>query len=319
MNPIGGYFELGVASARQHFHADACAVNFGRAGLRMILQARKYRKVHVPEYICPVVFDTLSEMGVAWETYPIDDRLEPVAIPFIDEHEGFIYVDYFGVKDQYCRRLEQSVRNLILDLTQAFFYIPGAGVDAFNSTRKFFGVPDGGYVFGDSLSAENLPQAQSHHCSGHLLMRLDGEVEGGYLEFKKNDAAMSRWMPMRMSKLTSRLLASIDYDRAREKRNRNFAVLHQALSETNQLVIDQDCIEGPMCYPFVTADGDALRRHLIQKRVFVPTYWPGLIDKMQLSVSAKGFVQNLVCIPCDQRYDDKCMLLILEVHNVRKY
>ena len=144
--PIGGYFELEMPRGELPCEGGV-TVNFGRGGLELILRTRQYRKVWIPDYICPCVPAFLNAIGMPFSTYEIGANLEPRELPPLAWNEAFLYVNYFGVKDDYCDELEESRSNLILDLTQAFYYRP-LNADGFNSTRKFFGVPDGGFAFG---------------------------------------------------------------------------------------------------------------------------------------------------------------------------
>lgn len=310
MNPIGGYFELEMPFRKQLFHPNAFAVNFGRAGLELILRSRCYDKVWLPEYICPVVFALMNQLEIPWQTYSVDSNLEPTAPHRVSAREAFLYVNYFGIKDDCCRRLECEVDNLILDLTQAFFYKPGVGVDGFNSARKFFGVPDGAFVFGDGLNDASLPESTSWEGCEALLRRLDNDLVGGYCAFQQHEKAMQTWHPARMARLTQALLGSIDMHVARSRRLHNFAALHSRLGPHNRLSIDPDAA-GPLCYPFLHPEGRALKRRLIDRQIFTPTFWLGLESWLPISRLVEDWIDNLVCIPCDQRYDTNDMLTIL--------
>lgn len=147
---IGGYFALEVPRGVAPY-PEAVAVNFGRGGLDLILRTRSFRKLWIPDYICPCVPAFLDRLGMDYGTYPIDFNLNPAPLPEPSAGEGVLYVNYFGVKDATSRALEETCPRLVLDLTQAFYYQP-TRADGFNSARKFFGVPDGGYAFGDRKS-----------------------------------------------------------------------------------------------------------------------------------------------------------------------
>lgn len=297
MKPIGGYFELEIPKGALPY-PKAVPVNFGRGGLELIVRTRGYKKVWIPDYICPVVQLYLEKIGVAFAVYDINANLEPSSLPNLGENEAFLYVDYFGVKDAFCRKLEQTQKDLILDLTQAFYYEP-TRADGFNSVRKFFGVPDGGFVFGVGLSNLNLPE--SHSCDGceFLLHRADGDVAGGYEAFRRADDGMVDWLAAKMSPLTSALIASCDLSSAAKRRFANFNQLHNMLNRSNQLKLDIAAVHAPLIYPYLMPKGAALKRLLIADKIFCPTYWP---DIACMGSAARNFVENLVCIPIDQRY-----------------
>lgn len=310
-DPIGGYFELELRDEGSPY-PHALPVNNGRAGLELIVKVRNYTHVYLPEYICPVVFEKLNQMGVRWTAYDIDENLDPPHIlPKLQKTDGFLYVNYFGVKDEYCRQLIRRSKNLILDLTQAFFFVPPQGADAFNSVRKFVGVPDGGFVFGDFAAKPDLPRATSWQYCEHLLRRLDNDVSGGYETFKKNDLAMRDWSPMRMSLITERLLRAIDFERVRRKRIENFCYLHNVLKGSNRLAFELASDSVPLCYPYLSENGVEITKVLIKNKVFVPTYWPSIEEYLPVTEVVRAFQQNLVCLPIDQRYGLEDMAYML--------
>ena len=49
----------------------------------------------------------------------------------------------------------------------------------------------------------------------------------------------------------------------------------------------------------------------LESRVYVPTYWPDVIDTAPINSFEAELVKNLVCLPLDQRYDlsDMCDML----------
>ena len=306
MKPIGGYFELELPRGKLPY-PNAVPVNFGRGGLALIVQTRRYRRVWIPDYICPVVPRYLERIGVEHSTYEIDLNLEPTTIPQLERDEAFLYVNYFGVKDACCRALEQTQKNLILDLTQAFYYEPTVA-DGFNSARKFFGVPDGAFVFGAGISNEGLPRAISYDQFAPLLMRADGDLAGGYSAFHSLDDARENLDATQMATLTRLLISSVDVDTARIRRSKNFMKLATVLGATNELKFEQDAV-GPLVYPYLVQNGEQLKKRLVDKKIFCPTYWP----KIQgASLAARRLVNDLVCMPCDQRYGVEDMKRIIE-------
>lgn len=84
--------------------------------------------------------------------------------------------------------------------------------------------------------------------SAHLLQRLAGSPEDGFKEFKLADKSLSNCEPKRMSRLTSRILHSIDSDGVRTARIQNFMYLHEELKRHNLLKMDPDDTDGPICF-----------------------------------------------------------------------
>jgi hypothetical protein len=307
MKEIGGYFELELPTQYNgsFLHNEAIDTNYGRAGLEIIVKVNRYRKIYLPDYICPVVDDLLNKLGVEIEKYSINMALEPIKIPRVNSGEGFLYVNYFGVKDDFCNKLITIVPNLILDCTQSYFYIP-QNVDAFFSVRKFFGVPDGGFCYLKKSEKIELEDSISYDNCVHLLKRIDCNANSGYQDFQLNNTKMHKWHPQKMSKLTKTILHSIDINRCKCQRSKNFNKLHLALGTSNLLRIPELNNTPPMVYPFLSDKTMELRHKLIENNIFIAKYWPNI--KTEFSLEDK-----ILPLVIDQRYTEKDMDFVLEV------
>ncbi len=115
---------------------------------------------------------------------------------------------------------------------------------------------------------------------------------------------ISEELVAKMSKLTERLLGSIDCEAVQKRRLENFRYLHDQLGEYNQLSIDLDKQDVPMVYPFLT-DKSGLREKLIANKIYVATYWPGIVQPHELI--------NVLPLPIDQRYGTGEMDYIIEM------
>ena len=112
--------------------------------------------------------------------------------------------------------------------------MPIAGIDTVYSCRKFFGVPDGGYVYCTTFLKNALSQDASKDRMTHVLGRYEGEnASDYYAAFKSNDRSFKDLPLMEMSKLTHNLLKAADYDSICQKREENFEYLHKALGDKN--------------------------------------------------------------------------------------
>lgn len=309
--PIGGYLPLEFSVMKSLIYPEAYPVNLGRTGLKLIVQKKNYRRVWLPEYICPVVFDALKSINVPYATYKIDKNMDPIIDFEVKEWEAFLYVNYFGIKNKTVEYLSQNVPNFIADLTQAFFYHPLPGVLAFNSARKFIGVPDGGFCFGDFINEITLPrQSVCNNCK-HLLMRAEGLVEEGYPFFKENEIDQKKWNCKKMSLLTEKILRSVDFENIKGRRIENFKILHKTFHSYNELKFDIEEETVPLCYPLLIPNGKEWKRELCQKKIFVPTYWPDIEIPDNWT---RYLIDNLVCLPIDQNCNCNSFLP-LEVPN----
>ena len=76
----------------------------------------------------------------------------------------------------------------IVDNTQAFYDLPVNSIDTFYSCRKFFGVPDGAYLYCDRQLDMELEEDQSWQRMDYLLKRIDVSPESAYADFKVRSA-----------------------------------------------------------------------------------------------------------------------------------
>lgn len=309
MDAIGGYFELELRRGA-HYHKDAIWLNSGRNGFEYILRARGYNKVYMPYYTCQVMFDTATEIGVEIAYYMINEQLEPITLPELQHGEAFLYTNYYGLKQECVRKLAKHYGDrLIVDNAQAFYAERIEGIDTFYSPRKFFGVPDGGYLYTDVRLDMEIPQAESMQRMAHLLKRLERGAEAGYADYQREEESLYYRPIERMSKITEALLGSIDYDEAAKLRRQNYQMLHEYLGASNliQLPMEEDAV--PMVYPYMTGDG-ALRKRLIENKVFVATYWPNVDDRSSYEMILKA---NLLPLPIDQRYQSELLNKMLDI------
>jgi hypothetical protein len=312
MSAIGGYFGLELRQTGE-YHSGAIRLNTGRNALEYILRARGYKKIFLPFYTCHVLLQPIEKLGMQYEYYQINEQLEPLFdYATLGHDDVFLYTNYFGLKNAYLQELVGQVENLIVDNAQAFYSRPLAGIDTFYSARKFFGVPDGAYLFTESSLANLFEQDFSTERCAHLLLRLDDSAEKGYANFVENDLALDHNPIRLMSRLTKSILDSIDYSAVSEQRISNFTYLHTALKKENELDIDFDTIGVPMVYPFLTNNA-ALRKYLMQERIYVAQYWPEVLSLVPANAIEHRFAANLIPLPIDQRLSTTHLDTIIKI------
>ena len=311
MDAIGGYFSLELPFCEE-YHKDALRLNTGRNCLEYILRARGYKKVYVPYYTCEAVMEPIIKLGIQYEFYHIDVRFEIRDRFTLKEGEALLYTNYFGLKQCYIEQLTEEVgTGLIVDNTQAFYAKPIQNIDTFYTCRKFFGVADGAYLYTDVPLNEAFEQDESYERMSHLLKRIDLSAEQGFVDFRRADDGLDNQPIRRMSKLSHRMMQSIDYEVAAAQRRINFEILHTALGKNNTLHLTLDDNAVPMVYPYY-APVEGLRERLIENKIYVARYWPNVLDWCQSNDWEYQLAENLVCLPIDQRYSEMDMQIILD-------
>ena len=311
MSAIGGFLPLEVPRRQAAppagsgpYHARGVALASGRACWHAALRACRPRRALVPFYICDAVLQPLIATGTPFDFYALDAAFRPAADAQPAAGELMLVVNYFGVQTPLvAAAVERHADRLVVDDTQAFFRRGSADVWSFNSARKFFGVPDGGFLYGPAAGdLGDLPPSDVDDCD-HLLARLSGDDGLAWDRFKQHEARIGIELRA-MSSTSTRLLDAVDMAEARRRRQENFEALHRRLRAVNTIALPLDAAasEGPMCYPFLPA-ADVDRSALTRLGVYVPTFWPEVLTR-----AGGGFdwertaAHRLLPLPIDHRY-----------------
>lgn len=301
---FGGYLPLELPTPVAHYYPAAKCYMSARTALCHFLTTFRPERMWLPHLICHSVIDAvrLANVEIVW--YHLDDKFFAILPPELNEKEYIFYVDYLGQgvlqKNELLRRYPKG--QIIFDNSQAFYAPPLPVLATLYSPRKFFGLPDGGLL----ITSLPLPPPELHDSASlnrvsHLLLQHNFDIREGYSAFQQAELTLENTPVSGMSQLSERLLLSIDYFSIKQKRERNFKLLHERLKGINSFPLNLDSPQGPLCYPLYFP-ARSLHSVLIKNGVFVPTYWKEVLQHVPAeSVEAK-FVKYMVAIPCDQRY-----------------
>ena len=316
MEAIGGYFGLELQSGNHYHNGSNCIkLNTGRNCLEYLLKVTNYSKIYLPYFTCDVLLEPLVKLNRSYEFYCVDENLEPVFdYNKITAEEGFLYTNYFGLKDRFIYDLGTKVSNLIIDNAQSFFSAPLNGVTTFYSPRKFFGVSDGAYLYCNKEINEVLERDISYNRMSHLLIRKDVSAEAGYSSFVFNDKGLENQPIKRMSVLTESILGTLDYESIAKKRIENYIFLDNALKHCNLLSLQLGKESVPMVYPFWTKNLN-LKKRLLENKIYTATYWPNVKEWCEEESLEYRLANEVVYLPIDQRYDMGCIGFMINLIN----
>jgi hypothetical protein len=322
MKEIGGFFELEMPEVKFEYHSSAIKFNLARNALSAHLLSAECKKVYMPAYCCSSLSDALDEAGINYCFYNINSCFEPDSLPHLEAKEYFLYVNYFGIKSSIVNSLlELYGDNLVVDNSQSFYSAAPESGAAIYSARKFFGVPDGAYLYKSvNISIEEAALPNSDFNTEHLIQRIERGPQNSYQEYRKSEQRLRKAGGAKMSAFTQRILSCVDYDVVAQKRANNFNVLHDMLKGENLLSqevgvvfdIDQATVV-PMVYPFLCKDGKKLREYLIKKNVFVAMYWADVLNNEKSSVLERRYAENILPLPIDQRYSTADMQRVIDI------
>ena len=283
------------------FHEHGIALNSGRNGLRYLIRGRTIKRIWLPKLLCSAISDTCKEESVEILYYSIDKQLRPV-LPQSLEGDWLYLINYYGQYSvEEIRHLGQIYKNIIVDNVQAFYTKPIDGLDTIYTCRKFFGVADGGYLYTDCTLSEILQKDESYDRLAFLAGRLERSANEFYSAYRENEQRIDELPLRRMSMVTQNLLRGIDYERIKKDRERNFSYLHENLRSINQLEL---CLpDGPYMYPLLVKDGAEIRRSMQEKRIYIPTLWPNVLQECPIDSLEYQYATDILPIPVDQRYD----------------
>lgn len=297
MKEIGGYIEL-ERNFLPMLHEGAVALNCGSNCLAYLIRARNIRTLRIPYFLCDCVEETCRKEGTAFRFYRICNDFTPAPDIRLDDGEWLYVVNFYGqlTADQ-IRDLKHRYDRVIVDNAQAYFDMPLEGVDTLYTCRKFFGVPDGAFLYTDAKLQEALPRDESFDRMHFLLGRFEQPASNFYSEYAANNDALSDEPIKTMSRLTDNLLRGIDYDRVKRIRTENYRYLHSRLKEINRLDVRE--IDGAFAYPLLLENGAEIRKKLQQEKIYIPTLWPNVVRDGSLE---DNYAMNILPLPCDQRY-----------------
>lgn len=301
MKAIGGFFELELPHDSTAYHPDALALTNGRACLRHVLQTVRPIRVWLPYYTCDAILEPVKALEIPYTFYSLDAHLEPPAHLELDDREVVIAVNYFGLKTATMRALAvRFADRLIVDDTQAFFERGYPTAWSFNSARKFFGVPDGAYLYAPTPIAV-IDERNEAPAWDHLIGRLLGDQEGAYRAFAASEAALTSEVKA-ISVGAERLLSAVDYQKAIDRRRANFLAYQAALSGENRLDLSLED-QVPLCYPLLPRRPlDARRLHA--QGIYTATFWKDCLARGDQRYTWEHELStSLVPLPLDHRYE----------------
>ena len=310
MEEIGGYIQLEKYNLSM-LHENAIALNCGRNCLAYIIRTRMIKKIMLPKFLCSSVREICIKEHLQVRYYSIgeDFLLDNV---ILQEDEWLYVVNYYGQLDNTklgC--IVEKYGRVIVDQAQAYFQEPIKDVDTLYSCRKFFGVPDGAFLYSDLKLEYELERDISYNRMGYLLGRFDeNNASKFYGDYVDNNNRFNEEDIKHMSRLTSNLLHGIDYEWVKERRKQNFTYLFYELRSLNKLNIIIP--EGPFMYPFYIQNGERVRERLQKKKIYIPILWPDVFECCEETELEYDMAKNILPLPVDQRYTLKQMKYIVD-------
>lgn len=322
---IGSFIELDLRNTGEYHHEESVArLNAARCGIYHALRALNCTMIYLPFYQCESVKVFLQRKGVNLKFYNITSDFEPLIEHSISD-AAILIVNYFGIFGRAkLKSIVSRFKNVIIDNCHAFYNGPFEECLNVYSPRKFFGVPDGCYVFGSNADQfiEDYPEDLSSETSNFLIKRIELGCNASYQDRMENEHRIDNSDILKMSKLTSLLLYNIDYEKIKQKRIENFRLAHQLYCNLNLIdptkLMDQFCV--PMVYPLVVKDIDLVKK-LNDNKIYTGRWWKYVLNYVPENSFEATLSKYMVPIPIDQRYNADellyCNKLVNKVIKIR--
>ena len=320
MKYIGGFFETesNLISNQGLFHTDALSFQSGRASFNYLIRHIIPKKIYIPFYCCDALVEPILLNNINFEWYSVSENLLPKKEIFLGEGEFIIYINYFGIYNHNIDILYQRYgKSLILDNTQAFFDKQYENCFSFNSVRKFFGLPDGAYLYGLNKGNEYECLFRNTNISvKYLEMRSAGRQDEAFKLFLEYEAQINSYL-LRESDFSANILERLNYESIAAIRRKNYNLYHSVLEKYNLLKPTLSEKSIPHYYPFISAKGVS-RDMLIEAGIFIPSFWPDVLTRNLNGFEyEKKLAKYLLPLPLDHRYaESDCRIVIEKLMNI---
>jgi hypothetical protein len=310
--PIGGFYEALIPNDSFTYHKEAYYLTNGRACVRTIILNENMTKCYIPNYTCDAVFHPFLLENIEIEFYNINNSLEPDKLPVLEEGAFFLYINYFGIKSDMVNSLIKTYGNsLIIDNTHDFFQKREGTNWSFTSARKYFGVPDGAFLYSPKELTLNYERFEGY-SNQHNIERLKGNQDIAFSYFQEFEKSLDCEIK-RISIFSEKMLSLVDIENAIQKRKDNFNYLQSHLKNLNVLDLSSEIRNAPYCFPFLPLNA-INKSKFYENQIFIPALW---IDPTKRPEIANDFelnlAQNLLSLPIDERYDFNDLNRILEI------
>lgn len=289
-----------------------------RSALYYLLSQNKARRIWMPSYICADILDALHDLGTElcfYSANPVSGYDIKTLKDQVQSADHVLYIRYF------CADLPAEMQNFIQsrsditwieDACQAIDIDPHNAADwIINSPRKICGVGDGGLLISrkkDITAPSFKPSTDESHLTAAQMRRDDKAMINNarwYGAYKEIEAKMQASLRA-PSDISHSILQRLDFTKIAERRKSNYSILQNALNQSpDYQILDSGHIA--FCMVIHTLQAAALQNYLAGHNIFCARHWLGLASPQDQFPDDWALAQQLLSIPCDQRYNKSDM------------
>lgn len=303
------------------------------------------KRVLLPAYTCQTVIEPFVQEGWQCAFYPLNKnlRIDTVALSALAKRFQpalCVVHPYFGnelnrseldalseIKSWGCVLVEDRTQILLSQhYDELFDFFVG-------SYRKWFPIPDGAFLKPGTLTGAFSKLEMPENEKFVQLMSAAMFLRGVFLNSgDENVKTLSRFIESRAAAiLTNRIefhrmadfslkrLAMSDVSMIEKRRLANYHFLYQHLINNETLKpVKTDLSElttVPLYFPVYVKNRATLQTKLCAKRIYAPVLWPVQTTDILINDTIKEIFDTILMIPCDQRYTEEDMQLVIDVIN----
>lgn len=315
----------------------------GRGAISLMLEEVNpcSETVLLPSYICESVIIPFIEKGYECFFYDLNLDMTPniESIMKFDQVGMFVHMGYFGFQTNcnllyIINHLKCKSTIIVEDVTHSMFskYERFDENDFYiGSIRKWLGIISGGFlasekVFIDEVNNLNTEFIQLRENSLFLKREY---IKHENMELKKifldqfdeaEEELDENPEAYKIDEISLDILKSFNEDELINKRRKNYKCLLDGLKQKEYIEIPFKILSSEICplfFPIIIKNNrDYIRKKLIAERIYCPIHWP-IPPQIDISkhLLTEEIYDNILSIPCDQRYDIDDMSRIIEVIN----
>lgn len=328
---------------------DALVMALWQIEAQNALQDGIQRVCLLPEYTCDTVDAPFDHYGYKIYYYPVKKNLTPDKTKFeqlLRQHNPDVILTspYYGkdtsknirpVIAQYRQEQNENGRNVVLieDITQYIYGKLDYSADYYvASLRKWLPVPDGGIIISkdelkykpkrertEFVKKKWIAMTQKAEYLNNLTKDNYRRMQQVKVEFLTEHREAEQLLDedlyvYKMSDLSGNILNNSDMKEAGEKRASNSAYLYENLKDCENVKcpLKYTGKEAPLYVPVYVKEREAFQKYMQKSDIYLPVLWPVSELITDMDKETKYIYDNMLAIPCDQRYDGKDMKRIVQ-------
>lgn len=333
-------------NGKNYFLKDAHLFRSGRDTLKFLAkQLGKNQRAFLPILCCDSMIHPFLDNGVEVVFYPLRSDYS-IDLDFLEGkiHNGdlLLYINYLDLKSDKVKEhekiafidMKEKKPDLILvdDMTQNLGDLLNCEKKfadyTIMSIRKWASIPDGGLLFAKNDIDVNFDSSSNTYQELKLkAMDLKSEYlktkdENKKQQFLKlfNEANIvldedRNILPI--SEWSRDILFSLDFESINNIRVRNAKILKENCDTVETPWGKEN--SGPLYFPIFTGNQNKIQRYLASKSIYCPVLWPAIDQNINFSKFSNYVLNNMLAVPCDQRYSQDEMLFVAETINKAKH